>query len=150
MEKIIAAGSRATHLLVGGGIAWVLEVGSVDAGGVTAAGADHRVRHREGPDLRPDPLGGEREGGVAGQLPLDRLHPGAWAWAGHRLLLTSRLLLPEVLGVVVADCVRLLIMFRRSSTSEAEMAARLTVADTLTSQSGGYCGVAASDRPLED
>ena len=40
MEKIIAAGSRATHLLVGGGIAWVLEVGSVDAGGVAAAGAD--------------------------------------------------------------------------------------------------------------
>ena len=96
MEKIIAAGSRATHLLVGGGIAWVLEVGSVDDGGVTAAGADHRVRHREGPDLRPDPLGGEWEGGVAGQL---HLH------------------LPEVLGVVVADCVRLLIMFRRSSTS---------------------------------
>ena len=81
MEKIIAAGSRATHLLVGGGIAWVLEVGSVDAGGVTAAGADHRVRHREGPVLRPELLGGEREGGVAGQLPLDQLHPGAWTWA---------------------------------------------------------------------
>ena len=52
----------------------------------------HRVRHREGPVLRPEPVGGEREGGVAGQL---HLH------------------LPEVLGVVVADCVRLLIMFRR-------------------------------------
>ena len=41
----------------------------------------HRVRHREGPVLRPEPLGGEREGGVAGQLPLDQLHPGAWTWA---------------------------------------------------------------------
>ena len=74
----------------------------------------HRVRHREGLVLRPEPLGGEREGGVAGQLPLDQLHPGAWAGrvsiiSCHHpahLLLTSRLLLPEVLGVVVADCQR--------------------------------------------
>ena len=47
----------------------------------------HRVRHREGLVLRPEPLGGEREGGVAGQLPLDQLHPGAWAWAGQVIVL---------------------------------------------------------------
>ena len=56
----------------------------------------HRVRHREGLVLRPEPLGGEREGGVAGQLPLDQLHPGAWAWAGRVTISAANRLIGEV------------------------------------------------------